>query len=563
MTHAKNDHLTIPIDALRDALRRNKHKRARRILRTMHPAKVASLLETLDADQRIAAWHQIDKRFEHKVLAHLSPALQAQLTHETEAGVQGEVPDGLSGEQGEAPDGLSSEQTAADDDSGDSPETQLKLVLEALENGKLKHIAQLFNKLHPARIAGLLESLPASERAAAWGMLDHERTGKVLRYLHEGVRRRLAEEMELDDLVDAARGLEPDDLVDLIQELPPKLGREILFTLNRRERERVESLLSYDEDSAGGLMNPDHIAVRADIKVGTLLRYLRLLEDLPPNTDKFFIVDRDNRYQGIVRARRVLTTRPETTITELMETDFEPVQAEQPSEEIARRFEDHDLISVPVVDGDGHLLGRITVDDVVDVIREQAERSIMGMAGLHEETDMFAPVWASSRRRAVWLGINLLTAFLAAGVIGLFEATLEQVVALAVLMPIVASMGGIAGSQTLTLVIRGLATGQLGSGNTRILLLKEIGIGLLNGLLWALVVAALAVLWFGNWTIGTIIAAAILLNLLCAALAGVMIPMIMRKLRIDPALAGSVVLTTVTDVVGFFAFLGLATLILL
>jgi magnesium transporter len=369
--------------------------------------------------------------------------------------------------------------------------------------------------------------------------------------------------MELDDLVGAARGLEPDDLVDLIQDLPPKLGREILLTLNRRERERVESMLSYPEDSAGGLMNPDQIAVRADIKVGTLLRYLRLLEDLPPNTDKFFIVDRDNRYQGIVRARRVLTARPETAIADLMETDFEPVQAEQPSEGIARRFEDQDLISVPVVDGDGRLLGRITIDDVVDVIREQAERSMMGMAGLDEETDMFAPVLASSRRRAVWLGINLLTAFLAAWVIGLFEATLEQVVALAVLMPIVASMGGIAGSQTLTLVIRGLATGQLGPGNTRILLLKEVGIGLLNGILWALMVAVLAVLWFGNWMIGAIIAAAILLNLLCAALAGVAIPMVMRKLGIDPALAGSVVLTTVTDVVGFFAFLGLATLILL
>jgi magnesium transporter len=261
-------------------------------------------------------------------------------------------------------------------------------------------------------------------------------------------------------------------------------------------------MLSYHEDSAGGLMNPDQIEVRADIKVGTLLRYLRLLEDLPPNTDKFFIVDRDNRYQGIVRARRVLTARPETAIADLMETDFEPVQAEQLSEGIARRFEDQDLISVPVVDGDGRLLGRITVDDVVDVIREQAERSMMGMAGLDEETDMFAPVLASSRRRAVWLGINLLTAFLAAWVIGLFEATLEQVVALAVLMPIVASMGGIAGSQTLTLVIRGLATGQLGPGNTRILLLKEVGIGLLNGMLWALMVAVLAVLWFGNWMIG-------------------------------------------------------------
>jgi magnesium transporter len=310
-------------------------------------------------------------------------------------------------------------------------------------------------------------------------------------------------------------------------------------------------------------MNMDQIAVRADIRVGTLLRYLRLLEALPPNTDKFFIIDRKRHYQGIVRARRILTARPETAIADLLETDFEAVPADQPSTDVARRFQDQDLVSAPVIDGDGRLLGRITIDDVVDVIREQAERSMMGMAGLHEETDMFAPVLASSRRRAVWLGINLVTAFLAAWIIGLFEATLEQVVALAVLMPIVASMGGIAGSQTLTLVIRGLATGQLAGGNTRILLLKEAGIGLLNGVLWALVVAALAIVWFGNWAIGGIIAAAILLNLLCAAVSGVAIPLIMRRLGIDPALAGSVVLTTVTDVVGFFAFLGLATLVLL
>jgi magnesium transporter len=539
------------VDGLRDALERNKRKRARRILKAMHPAKIASVLETLTPGQRIAAWQQIDESVEHKVLSHLSPALQAQLTSDAGAGEQGEP----------AEDAPPAEMAA--DESGAEAETQLRVVMEALESGKLKRIERLFRKLHPARIAGLLESLPAADRGAAWDMVDHGRMGKVLRHLHEEVRRRLAAEMELDDLVDAARGLEPDDLVDLIQDLPAKLGHEILLTLNRRERERVESMLSYPEDSAGGLMNLDQITVRADIKVGTLLRYLRLLEDLPPNTDKFFIVDRDAHYQGIVRARRVLTARPETPIANLMETDFEPVPAEQPEAEVARRFEAQDLISVPVVDDSGVLLGRITVDDVVDVIRDQAEHSMMGMAGLDEETDMFAPVWASSRRRAVWLGINLVTAFLAAWVIGLFEGTLQQVVALAVLMPIVASMGGIAGSQTLTLVIRGLATGQLGSVNTRILLLKELGVGLLNGLLWALVVAALAIVWFGNWTIGGIIAAAILLNLLCAALSGVTIPLILRRLGIDPALAGSVVLTTVTDVVGFFAFLGLATVILL
>jgi len=545
------DRIHTEVDAIRDALERRKRKRMRRLLKAMHPAKIASLLETLTPAQRVSLWQQIDEPLEQKVLSHLSPALQAQLTRDAGAGEDAEP----------TADATGAESTAGSADAAD--ETQLRLVLEALESGKLKRIGRLFRKLHPARIAGLLESLPAADRAAAWDMVEHGRMGKVLRHLHEGVRRRLAAEMEVDDLADAAREMAPDDLVDLIQDLPGDLGREILLTLNRRERERVESMLSYPEDSAGGLMNLDQIAVRADIKVGTLLRYLRLLEDLPPNTDKFYIVDRGNRYQGIVRARRVLTAKPETPIAELMETDFEPVAADMPEADIARRFEAQDLISVPVVDSEGVLLGRITVDDVVDVIRDLAEHSMMGMAGLDEETDMFAPVVVSSRRRAVWLGINLVTAFLAAWVIGLFEDTLEQVVALAVLMPIVASMGGIAGSQTLTLVIRGLAMGQLGAVNTPILLLKEIGIGLLNGLLWALVVAALAIVWFGNWAIGGIIAAAILLNLLCAALAGVVIPLIMRRLGIDPALAGSVVLTTVTDVVGFFAFLGLATLLLL
>jgi magnesium transporter len=246
-----------------------------------------------------------------------------------------------------------------------------------------------------------------------------------------------------------------------------------------------------------------------------------------------------------------------------MDHAFEPIPADMQSREVVRRFEDLDLISSPVVDTDGRLLGRITVDDVMDVIREESERSLMHAAGLDKEVDMFAPVLTSTRRRALWLGINLVTAFMAAWVIGLFEGTLEKVVALAVLMPIVASMGGIAGSQTLTLVIRGLALGHLQRSNAPVLLWKEFGIGTLNGLIWALVVAALAILWFESWQIGGIIATAILLNMLCAALAGVAIPLVLRELDIDPALAGGVILTTVTDVVGFFAFLGLATLVLL
>jgi magnesium transporter len=333
--------------------------------------------------------------------------------------------------------------------------------------------------------------------------------------------------------------------------------------MGRRQRAQIESMLSYPEDSAGGLMNTDQISVRASLRVGSVLRYLRLLDDLPDHTDKLMVVDRQSLYQGVLRVRRLLTSRPELRVRDVMEDDFPAISADIPSLEVARRFQEQDLVSAPVVDAEGRLLGRITIDDVVDVIREEAERSLMNMAGLDEEDDMFAPVLTGARRRAVWLGINLLTAFLAAWVIGLFEGTLEKVVALAVLMPIVASMGGIAGSQTLTLMIRGLALGHVERGNASLLLWKELGIGALNGLIWALVVAALAIVWFGSWEIGGIIAAAILLNLLCAALAGVAIPLLLRRLGIDPALAGSVILTTVTDVVGFFAFLGLATLLLL
>lgn len=524
-------------NAVLQALETDEHKQVRKILKPMHPAKVASLLELLPTSQRAAVWQQVDITVEGKVLAHLDPKLRLQLTHDSETGA---------------------------DDESVTPEgkNQLKQVLDALEEGKLKRVRRLLRKVHPARIAGLLESLPSRERFSVWEQVSSDRTPKVLRYLHEEVRRRLALEMDLEDLVAAARKLKLDDLVDLIQDLPEAIGRQILQTLEKRERERVESMLSYPEDSAGGLMDMDHISVREDLKVRTVLRYLRLFDDLPANTDKLIVVDQAQRYQGVLPLLLLLTSSPDLATATLMDRDFAPIPVDQPSREVAQRFAEQDLISAPVVDADSRLLGRITVDDVVDVIREESDHSLMSMAGLDEETDMFAPVFAGSRRRAVWLGINLATAFLAAWVIGLFENTLKQVVALAVLMPIVASMGGIAGSQTLTLAIRGLALGQLKSGNRRILLFKELGIGLLNGLLWALVVALLAVLWFGNWTIGGIIAVAILLNLLCAALAGVAIPLLMQRMGIDPALAGSVILTTVTDVVGFFVFLGLATLVL-
>ncbi len=537
MTDNNDNKIQTEADVVRQALARGKRKRVRKLLASMHPAKIASFLEWLPPGDRLAVWEQVDQGVEEKVLGHLDEPFRRQLTQALDADASAE----------------------AESDA----ETQLSRVLDLMEQGKLKRVGRLFREFHPARIAGLLESLPQRERLAAWGVVEADQAGKVLRHLHDEVRRGLAIGMPMDDLVAAARGLEADDLVDLIQDLPSRTGKEILEALGQRERQQVESMLSFPEDSAGGLMNMDQISVRSNLKIETVLRYLRLLEDLPNNTDKLMVVDREQRYQGVLRLRRLLTVPVDTTVAAVMDTDFEPLLVDTPSHDVARRFEDQDLTSAPVVNETGRLLGRITIDDVVDVIREESERSLMGMAGLDEEVDMFAPVLASSKRRAVWLGINLLTAFLAAWVIGLFEGTLEKVVALAVLMPIVASMGGIAGSQTLTLVIRGLALGHLEQGNTRVLLFKEIGVALLNGILWALVVALLSVLWFGNWAIGGIIAVAILLNLLCASVAGVAIPLIMRRFGIDPALAGSVVLTTVTDVVGFFAFLGLATLLLI
>jgi magnesium transporter len=310
-------------------------------------------------------------------------------------------------------------------------------------------------------------------------------------------------------------------------------------------------------------MNTDTVTVRANVTLDVVLRYLRMKGDIPALLDSLFVVNRYDRYLGVLPLSVVVARDPDLTVAEVMEYSVEGILAQTPAAQVAKLFEDRDLVTAPVIDEHGKLLGRITIDDVVDVIREQAEHSVMSMAGLTEEEDIFAPVLPAARRRATWLGANLCTAFLAATVVGQFEATLQQVVALAVLMPIVASMGGIAGTQALTLVVRGLALGQVGKRNARVLMQKELAVGAFNGLVWSLVVATIAIAWFGDLKIGAIIAAALIINLLCAALAGVGVPLIMRRLGIDPALAGPVVVTTVTDCMGFFAFLGLATWALL
>jgi magnesium transporter len=375
------------------------------------------------------------------------------------------------------------------------------------------------------------------------------------------VRVELLRDLPTEELVELIEDLDTDDLADLLQELPEQVTSRVLAGLDAQNRERLEQVMNYPEDTAGGLMNTDVITVRPEITFSVVQRYLRRLGDIPKTTDNLLVVNRKNQFVGVLPLTRVLISDPGTSVREAMITDVEAIPATQDAHEVAKLFERLDLVTAPVVDDNGMLVGRITIDDVVDVIMEEAEHSLMGMAGLDEDEDTFGSVWHTVRRRALWLGINLLTALAASAVISLFEDTLEKVVALAVLMPIVASMGGIAGSQTLTLVIRAMALGQVQAGNTRYLLTKELSVGAFNGILWALVIGATAALWFDDPSLGVIIGCAMILNLVVAAGAGALIPMVMKRMGIDPALAGSVVLTTVTDIVGFMAFLGLATLL--
>jgi magnesium transporter len=451
----------------------------------------------------------------------------------------------------------------ADIEPKEKTQIQLNALSEALKTGTMQQARRMLNELKPAEIADLLESLPYTERNLIWDLVESDKEGEVLLEVGEEARATLIRNMPLQNLVNATESMDVDDLADFIQSLPDKVTAEVLTSLDAQHRERLEAVLSFPENSAGGLMNTDTITVRSEVTLDVVLRYLRLLGELPENTDSLIVTTRNNRYVGILPLSTLLTSDPELTVGEVMDRDIETIKADTKDREVARIFEDHDLLSAPVVDNNRVLLGRITIDDVVDVIRDEGEHSMMGMAGLNEEEDLFAPVVPSSRRRAIWLGINLVTALMASWVVSNFEGTLERVVAIAVLMNVVASMGGIAGTQTLTLVTRGLALGQVSSNNRNWLISKELIVGLFNGSIWALVVGGTAWLWFGAVDIGLVIAAAMIINLVVAAFSGVTIPLILKKLHIDPAIAGSVVLTTVTDIVGLFVFLGLATLFLI
>ncbi|MCF6235715.1 MAG: magnesium transporter [Gammaproteobacteria bacterium] len=439
---------------------------------------------------------------------------------------------------------------------------RLKLLTETLESGALASVRQMLSSLHPSEIAHLLESLPVYERELVWGAVSSEHEGDVLIHVSDDVRSALIDEMDTQKLVAATEGLAADDLADILQQLPEAVLQEVLQSMDVQDRHRLETVMSYPEDTAGGLMNTDAVTVRGDVTLEVVMRYLRKRGELPDTTDKLIVVDRNDFYLGVLSLSDLLTHSPAEQVATVMKSDVQALLESTSVSKVTHLFEHRDLISAPVVNEYGKLLGRITIDDVVDEIRDSTEHSMLGMSGLDENEDMFAPVLVSARHRAIWLGLNLLTAFLASWVIGLFETTIEKIVALAVLMPIVASMGGIAGSQTMTLVIRGMAVGQVGSANASRVFTKELSVGFINGVLWAIVVAIITGLWF-SYQIGLIIAAAIVVNMVIAAAAGVMIPLLLKKFGADPALGGSVMLTTVTDVVGFMAFLGLATLVLL
>jgi len=439
---------------------------------------------------------------------------------------------------------------------------RLQQVNEALGSGMFVYVRKLLQQLPPFDVALILESSPAKSRQVLWQLIDPDHHGEVLEELSEEVRKGILKSMRPEKVAAVAEGMDVDDLAEVLRTLPDSVYQEVISSMDSQDRARVETALSFEEETAGGIMNTDTITLRPDVSVDVVLRYLRLKGELPEATDSFYVVDRHDKFIGAVTLSSIVTAKPEMSVSSLIDDEVEAIAADMAETDVAQLFERHDLISAPVVDEQGHLLGRITIDDVIDIIREDAEHSMMSMAGLDDEADTFAPVIKSTQQRSIWLGVNLITALLAVAVTSMFEDLFSQLAILAVLNSLVPSMGGVAGNQTLTLVIRGIALGHVGETNSRALLYKELAVGFLNGMIWALLIASVVSIWKQDFTLGGIIAFAMLMNLTAAGIAGVLIPLMLKKMNIDPALAGSVILTTVTDVVGIFAFLGTATLML-
>ena len=429
----------------------------------------------------------------------------------------------------------------------------------ALRSGTLADVAGILAEMSPGDVAYLISSSPPDYRDLLLGLLEPDQEVLVVNELPDDLRNAALLDREPEALAEIVEQLDEDDVADILHELPDEVTGQVLAILDEQSRQRLQKVLSFPDDVAGGLMSTDVITIRADLTLDVVLRYLRRHSEIPPNTDNLVVVNRNDRFVGLLPLSTVLVSDPAISVREMMITDQDAINAEVSATEVARRFERNDWISAPVVDDEGKLLGRITIDDVVDVIREEADHSLTSLARLAEE-DTFATAWQSAPRRAVWLGVNLATALLASSVINLFQGTIEKVVALAVLMPIVASMGGIAGTQSLTILIRAMAMGQINDRNQLWLVGRESLVGLLNGALWALVIAVTASLWFDDAVLGIIIGCAMLINLITAGVAGAGLPIVLRRLQVDPALAGGVLVTTITDVIGFLAFLGLATL---
>ncbi|PJI51126.1 MAG: magnesium transporter [Pseudomonas sp.] len=427
----------------------------------------------------------------------------------------------------------------------------------------LAELQRKLDELHPADIAHILESLPLDDRLTVWQLVKAERDGDILLEVSDSVRETLIADMDDHEILAAAREMDADELADLAPELPRDVVHELMETLDGQQRERVRSALSYEEDQVGALMDFEMVTIRDDVSLEVVLRYLRRLKDLPGHTDKLFVVDYDGVLKGVLPIKRLLVNDPDKDVAEVMATDPVTFSPDEDGYDAAQAFERYDLISAPVVDKNGKLIGRLTIDEMVDLIREESESEVLNMAGLREEEDIFASVWRSVRNRWAWLATNLVTAFIASRVIGLFEGSIEKLVALAALMPIVAGIGGNSGNQTITMIVRAMALDQIQSSSANRLLRKELGVALVNGLVWGGVIGLVAFYLYGNWELGAVMTGAMTLNLLLAAMMGVLIPMTLLRLGRDPAMGSSVMITAMTDSGGFFIFLGLATLFLM
>ena len=436
-------------------------------------------------------------------------------------------------------------------------------VDDLVRRQNLVELQRRLDELHPADIAHILEALPLDERLTVWQLVKAERDGDILLEVSDAVRETLIADMDDHELLAAAKDMDVDELADLAAELPRDVVNELIESLDAQQRERMRSVLSYEEDQVGALMDFEMVTIREDVSLEVVLRYLRRLKELPGHTDKLFVVDYDGVLKGVLPIKRLLVNDPDRQVGEVMADDPVSFYPDEDAYDAAQAFERYDLVSAPVVDGNGKLIGRLTIDEIVDLIREESENEVLNMAGLREEEDIFASVWKSVRNRWTWLALNLITAFIASRVIGLFDGSIEKLVALAALMPIVAGIGGNSGNQTITMIVRAMALDQMGSGNTARLLRKELGVSLINGLLWGGVIGAVAYWLYDSWSLGLVMTGAMTLNLLLAALMGVLIPMTLERMGRDPAMGASVMITAVTDSGGFFIFLGLATIFLL